>query len=690
MSMSQSALAQLIDRIEVHSSGQEAEIVVRLTQQVQYVRHTPAVHGDTVLIYFWMNGMDRNVPVGAVQEVQRIPASNLVDEFTVAYPVLDSAIGLRFNGMVDFRVRQGEDGRSFSIFTPLTALPPEVKPVIEAAPAAPVTLTPDEIEVKAEKLYAQAQEGQKQGDLVAAIVALNELLNLPPNRQSMAAQELIGIVREEYGDIDKARAEYELYLKVYPDSPDAAKIKERLSKLGTEKKTRVAHAPRRQADKEWKVTGSLMQYYYGGKSKVEILTQPLPGELTFTTQSLTAVDQSALVTNLDLSARKRTETTDNRIVFRESYTLNFLDKQGNRNRPYDAYFEQSGIESGYMVRAGRQSGIAGGVMGRFDGIWGGYNLNPEWRVNATAGVPVEYNSAIKRNFYGTSIDFLPQPEKITGSAYFIEQHTAGVVDRQAVGMEARYFDNKKNVFGMLDYDTTFKAVNIAMAQGNVQTDEGSNFFFLADHRKTPMLLITTALQGEVTNPTIQALLNSGVSADELRRRALAMTADANLLQVGVTHPAFTKWQIGADVQVSNVTATKGTATMPATPASGNRVAYSVQAHGNSVFMENDFAGVNASLINELNSKGYYFSVNHVAVMKSKWHIDTGLSFYHSKDNGGNATDQTRPSLKVSYDWKENVNLEAEGGIERRTTSGPRETSKTTRGYVYFGYRWLMM
>ncbi len=690
MGMSCSALAQIIDRIEVQSAGDEAEIIVRLTTQVQYVRHTPAVRGDTVLIYFWMNGTDGPAGPGQVQEIKRVPASSMVGEFTVAYPVLDSAIGLRFGNMVNFRVRQGEDGRSFSIFTPLASLPAEIKPQPEVSlPPAPVPQTPEQIEARGQQLLGQAKAAQAQGDLGTAIGALNELLNLPPNPSSMEGQELIGIVREENGELEKARAEYELYLKVYPDSPNAEKIKERLSKLGTETKPKVARAPKRQADKEWSYTGSIMQYYYGGKSQIEIFTPPLPGELTFAKQNLSAVDQSSLVTNLDISARKRTETTDNRIVFREQYTLNFLKDQANKNRPYDAYYEQSSLESGYMARLGRQMGYSGGVMGRFDGVWGGYNLNPEWRVNGVVGMPVEFNSTIKRNFYGVSVDLLPQPEKFTGSTYFIEQHTAGVVDRQAVGVEVRYFDDKKNVFGLLDYDTAFKAVNIAMAQGNMQTSFGSNFFFLADHRKSPMLLITTALQGE-TQPTIQALLNSGISAEELRRRAALLTADSNVLQVGVTHPLSTKWQIGGDVQVSNVSATQGTAAVPATPASGNRVAYSVQAHGNSVFLENDFAGVNASLINELNRNGYFVSLNHVANLKGQWRIESSLSFYNSKDHLGNVIKQTKPSVRATYDIKQNLSLEAEGGLERRTASGPAENSTSTRSYVYFGYRWLMM
>ena len=38
---------------------------------------------------------------------------------------------------------------------------------------------------------------------------------------SQEAQEFIGFAREKDGDAARARAEYELYLQLYPDSPAA-------------------------------------------------------------------------------------------------------------------------------------------------------------------------------------------------------------------------------------------------------------------------------------------------------------------------------------------------------------------------------------------------------------------------------------------------------------------------------------
>jgi predicted TPR repeat methyltransferase len=62
-------------------------------------------------------------------------------------------------------------------------------------------------------LLENAREALSHDQVVTAIEALNRLLNLPPNSQSQAAQKMIGEAREKNGEFDKARVEYEIYLK---------------------------------------------------------------------------------------------------------------------------------------------------------------------------------------------------------------------------------------------------------------------------------------------------------------------------------------------------------------------------------------------------------------------------------------------------------------------------------------------
>jgi hypothetical protein len=79
---------------------------------------------------------------------------------------------------------------------------------------------------------------------------------------------------------------------------------------------------------------------------------------------------------------------------------------------------------------------------------------------------------------------MPQTDRWGGSLYYLQQNTSGITDRRALGMEARYFDSRRTLYLLLDYDLAFRAANIAMAQGNWQSEAKSNFFFLTEDPAT--------------------------------------------------------------------------------------------------------------------------------------------------------------------------------------------------------------
>ena len=65
----------------------------------------------------------------------------------------------------------------------------------------------------------------------AAVDALNKLLLLPPNDYTQDGQEWIGVARERAGQPDKAKVEYDLYLRLYPEGDGAARVAQRLNGL---------------------------------------------------------------------------------------------------------------------------------------------------------------------------------------------------------------------------------------------------------------------------------------------------------------------------------------------------------------------------------------------------------------------------------------------------------------------------
>ena len=86
---------------------------------------------------------------------------------------------------------------------------------------------------------------------------------------------------------------------------------------------------------------------------------------------------------------------------------------------------------------GRQTGVSGGILGRFDGGIAGYGLTKNWRVNAVAGVPVDYYIDSKRYFYGLNVEAERIADYWRGNAYVINQLVDGIAARRAVGGEVR-------------------------------------------------------------------------------------------------------------------------------------------------------------------------------------------------------------------------------------------------------------
>lgn len=727
-----SANAAVIDHIEILQEGAEAEIRILFVNRIEYLRQNSLKNGD-IRIYFNFlgpNPADRLL----TPEVKESPPSDIVPHFSVYYPELDSSLSISFAKVVDYHVRAGKDGRSISIFTPVikpksesgskaataaavvAATPPVIVPSVtlpsvpgtatlqQAEPEAPpqpystavVPLAPArpvaEIELEAQQLIGSARYALQNDRAEAAIGSLNKLLNLPPNQQSQSAQRLIGEAWEKNGEFDKARVEYELYLKLYPEAADRKQVNALLAGLpakGTAKPVQVAAAKPKLVEEKMQIFGGLTQYYYRGVSHTDSL---IISGTSSTTSSSSLVDQSQLLTMLDLTGRKRTETADTRVAFRDSYNLNFLPGKRTENRFDIAYIEQSARNHTYMYRLGRQSGTGGGAPGRFDGAMAGYNFTPAWRVNGVIGSPVEFtsggvSSGSKKDFAGVSIDLTPPSYPWSGNGYFIQQRVGGLVDRRAVGLETHYFDMQRNVMGLFEYDTLFRKINLAMLQGNWTAAGNINYNLLVDHRRTPPLQFSNALIGQPIQ-SVAALLQSGVSKDTIRQDALALSPISNMFAIGMNRPYSPRLTIGGDFRVSNMSGTGATSTgQPATPGIGNTYSYSIQATGNNLFLENDYGVVNATYTSSKSYKGQSLAFTQVETFRQYWRVDMMLMFYNQNDVLGTNQKQIRPSLRLNYRLNNSVNLEGEGGIEQIKTRSAFNDDTTRRKYFYVGYRW---
>jgi tetratricopeptide (TPR) repeat protein len=548
----------------------------------------------------------------------------------------------------------------------------------------PAVAVSGDLEKKAGELLEQARAALTRGDNAAAIQILNQLLQLPPNSNSVVAQELIGLAHERNGEISLAKREYNLCLQLYPDWTGADRVRQRLADLDTTPTKPILTTPKAKAVSISTAYGSFSQYYYRGNSHVETTpTTPSPTPQP----ALDLVDQSSLITNVDLTGRIRSGDYDNRVVLRDSYTLNFLEDRPNTNRLYDAYAEIRNIPHDYSGRLGRQPGNSGGVLGRFDGITAGYNFLPKWRINVVAGEPVDFHPINStKQFWGTSLDVGTFAEHWNGSGYYINQTVDGILDRQAVGAELRYFNLGSSLMTLLDYDLSYSTLNIGLLQGNLQVGSKTNLNLLIDHRMAPVLQTSNAVIGEVDTSIKSQLLT--LTEDQLRAQAEARTPTSDLVMIGATYNFNPTWQLGGDIKRYNISGTPASGTLPATPGTGDIYVYTVQGIGTGLLTRRDVSVLSLSHLNGELYTGNSIAFSNRTLYQDKWSFDLSLTYYMQHFSNVE-TDLTRltPAVRVSYRWRERITFEGEVGVEKNKETGSADTIDTNRYFYTLGYRW---
>ncbi len=520
-----------------------------------------------------------------------------------------------------------------------------------------------------------------------AINALNQLLILPPNSLSQQAQEMVGLARERSGQLGKAKAEYDLYLKLYPDAEGAKRVKERLALLekrlaGKPAGARSVAEPVESRAPVKTVFGSFAQYYYEGSTKSE---SAFNTPTTVDQATLSSRDLSAIVTTVDANARYRSDQSDIRLVFRDTDSVSLIDRNPSRNRLDAAYVDYRELQGPLSLRLGRQIGTSGGIFGRFDGAIGGYQLTKKWRISAEVGSPVDYGLDSKRYFYGLNLDAENLFENWSGNFYVIRQMVDGIQDRNAVGGEIRYFKNSNSLYTMVDYDTLFKTLNMAMVQGSVQTSSGTTFTILLDQRKAPPLSTTNAVFGQPVT-SVEALLRTNTE-EQLRMKALAITSDVKQVLASVTTPVSAAWQLGADYRLTNVGPLPAYNDIPATPGTGNIFAYSVQAIGSNLYSSRDINVFSGTLLKSPLFRGESVSYSNLTGIGAQWSLEPSVRWYTQRDTFDVKSNRYTALLRLTYAWKANISFDGEYDVERSVTVSPVQRESAVHQFFYLGYRY---
>ena len=531
----------------------------------------------------------------------------------------------------------------------------------------------------ASELMREAYAAMTSSDFGRAILLYTQIIQTGRPLERQQAQEFLGLARERNDQKAHAIAEYEEYLRLYPEGEGAERVRQRLAGLLTataKAPSRMRRESRAPKDWTWSLSGSVAQYYDRHESFNEITGR--------------RVDQSALDNFLDLNAGVRGENLASNFRFSGSYTKDFLDDgPGNIGRLSALYGDANLSDHGLFARLGRQTRYSGGVLGRFDGAHLRYTVDPQARLNLVGGMPVAQTRDLFLNsdtyFFGASVDLGPFDRRWDGNVFAIGQISHGLTDRRGVGGELRYFDENLTALSLVDYDIFFNELNTALFTGTWIFPNQATAFVSADYRRSPILSINDALIGQ-TATSVSDLLGT-FTADELRQIALDRASVSRSATIGGSYPLDTRFQVSGDVTASKISGTVPSFGVEGLPGTGLELYYSAQVTGTSMIKQGDVASVGVRYSDATSNDRYTLQIN------TRYPIDSAirvgprlrLDYRQNKDDDGKAVSAI-PSIRFNYLWSRDIQFELEVGADwtRTTTNG---VDDTTMGYLIFvGHR----
>jgi tetratricopeptide (TPR) repeat protein len=555
-------------------------------------------------------------------------------------------------------------------------------PPASAGPTPPAPPAPSASE-RLDELMEAARQALAVGHYGDAIRTYTKVLEYPENVRSRDALELLGLARERNGQVAHAKAVYERYLERYPEGEASDRVRQRLAGLLTAREPlpEKLRAPKEEAAAaQWDTFGGLSQFY-----RRSTYTDPLGN---------TQVQQSALATDLDLTARRRTDRVDLRTRISAGYMFDFLaDGPGDQKRVSTLYAEASGRTSNLSARLGRQSRSSGGVLGRFDGLL--VNLGgilPRTSLSLVGGYPVDSSTQMKvqtdKIVYGATLNLGTFAQAFDTNVFYVAQQVNSVPDREAVGGELRYFRPTRSLFTLVDYDILFDALNTFLLVGSWTSGTGTTWNLTLDERKSPVLTTSNALIGQLVG-SVDALLATGLTEIQVRQMAVDETSTLRSATLGATTPLDSKFQLHGEVYVSDGTATRGVSfpvIVDPTPAT-HSYAVSTDLTGSSLITDGDIVIVGLAYTNTESSNTSSVNLNTRYPIGRAWRVNPRVrEDYRQNDRDG--TDQwiTSPSLRLEYRALRRLQFEVEASGEWSTRHLSAATERTSAYFLSAGYR----
>lgn len=665
-----------LQELDVVRLGDGVRVSLRFACPLRYTSHFPSTEVTELRIS--LVPLPRCGVEGTVMDsVLQAPAGNAAGLTDVRLEPAGTALvlTLTFSAPVEVAVRPEPDflGLDVAVIGRVALTRPQPKATAPPPAATRMLPSPDVLEAQ----WTEARAAFDAGDYPTAVRLLTRLVEYPEHPRRAEAQELLGLSRERSGQLAHAKAEYDEYLRRYPEGPAAGRVAQRRDALATlDSKPRVAAVAGDEGGMDWSAFGGWSQEYRYDSSSVDT--------------SLVSTDftsQSMLLTDGDLTLRGRGERYDVQARVSAGYLYDLLpDGPGNATRVSVAFGDFSDRRFGLNARLGRQSGYSG-VLGTFDGLLLGWKPWPTMRVNLVGGSPVDSTTeayASNRKFISAGASFSGWIEGLEISPYVIDQTFDGFDDRKAIGSEVRWFAPGRTVVGLFDYDFGYSVVNMAMLLGTFELPGRYTLTGTLDHHRSPYLTTRNALTGQ----PVESLGDLVAMFGETTVRSLAedRTAEAQAVSIGLSHPLGTRFQWTADASATRVSDLPASGGVEAVPGTGTEFGVGGQLIGNSLLRSGDVTILGFRVYEGDVARTFSLSMSSRFPMWGRLRAGPRLRYdYRTFDASGLTQWVASPALRI--DWNSShTTIEFEAGGEWGSRELTLDQEDSSRYWFSLAYR----
>jgi tetratricopeptide (TPR) repeat protein len=536
---------------------------------------------------------------------------------------------------------------------------------------------------KVDALMDEARKLMVAGDVSRAIQIYTKVLQLPDHARKPEAQEYLALAREKKGQMAHAKAEYERYLALYPNTEGAGRVSQRLAAIlatgrqaGGGGTTNAGGGKLRIEPSKWRMQTYLSQYYRRDSNQ-----QNDENEI---------VSQSALYSDVNFDARRRGNRFDFSSRLSAGYRNDFLDEgvgSGNQTRVSYAYADLADSRTGLRGRVGRQTRNTGGVLGRFDGLNLSYAATERILVEAVFGKPA-YSATdgvdSERSFSGASVNYGPILGELELGAYFVQQDIEGIDDRQAVGAEFRYFGENQSVWGLIDYDKLYDELGSAFLQASWRFANRLSLYGSYDRRHSPFLSTGNGLIGQPFE-TFSDLLEI-YPEEDIRQFSIDRSPLSTTYTLGMSHSLSPKLQINADINETSVEETPESGGVPGTPATTFRY-FATSIVASSMFKEGDVSIFGLRYSDSDSSRVMTLTLDSRFPFGKTWRVNPRLRVDRREGLADSSYEWLyTPAVRIQYRRTQRFRVELEAGKQFAQRESAAADTDRESFFVNLGYQ----